>query len=58
MIAAEKGNEQFVRMLVENGADVNAKSKNDTTPLISAAVRGRVEVIRLLAKKGRMLTMY
>ncbi|MEE2987551.1 MAG: ankyrin repeat domain-containing protein [Nitrospinota bacterium] len=32
MIASEKGHLELVRLLVEKGADVSAKSKNGTTP--------------------------
>ena len=42
-----------VRLLVEKGADVNARSKHGKIPLlIAAAYDGNVEVIRLLLNKG------
>ena len=41
MIASEKGHLELVRLLVEKGADVSAKSKNGTIPLVSAAAGPR-----------------
>src|SRR5207253_11170951 len=42
-----------VRLLVERGADVNARAATGITPLIAAAqYPGNVEVVRWLLKKG------
>jgi ankyrin repeat protein len=42
-----------VKLLVERGADVNARAATGITPLMAAAqYSGNVEVIRLLLKKG------
>ena len=49
MIACEKGHEEVVRVLVEEGgADVNKADKNGKTPCYIAAQKGHVDVIRLL----------
>ena len=48
-VAAEKGNMEIIRMLVENGkAKVNEKSSYGVTPLIAASAMGRGEVIKYL----------
>jgi hypothetical protein len=39
-------------LLIERGADVNAKDKDGRTPLHSAAFYGHVEVVRLLLEHG------
>jgi len=42
--AAFKGNLEAVKLLVENGADVNAKGPGDSTPLLFAATMSHVKV--------------
>jgi ankyrin repeat protein len=39
-------------LLIERGADVNAKTNGGWTPLHSAAFYGHVEVVRLLLEHG------
>src|SRR5205085_841695 len=42
-----------VKLLIERGADVNARAATGITPLMVAAqYKGNVEVVRLLLKKG------
>ncbi|KAL3862043.1 hypothetical protein ACJMK2_008040 [Sinanodonta woodiana] len=48
-VAACHGNEHVVRLLLENGADINARDKNDNTPLHWC---GHSECISILAKYG------
>lgn len=56
-VAAEKGNMDIIRMLVEDGkADVNAKSSYGITPLIAAASAGQAEVVTYLVKNGASAT--
>lgn len=53
MLAAESGSTDAVRMLVENGADLNAtETANGETPLMFAASADRVEVVSFLLAHG------
>ncbi|WP_341816915.1 ankyrin repeat domain-containing protein [Wolbachia endosymbiont (group A) of Agelastica alni] len=47
--AAEKGNLDLVRLLIENVADINAKNKDGMTPFKIALVYDKTEVINFLA---------
>ncbi|KAJ8131064.1 hypothetical protein O1611_g2561 [Lasiodiplodia mahajangana] len=47
-IAAEKGYEDIVRLLIEFNADINALDEGGRTPLISAAIAGEVDIVSLL----------
>ena len=51
-IAALMGHTKVVSLLLENGADVNAKSRDGGTALHAAAFLGRVETVKLLLDKG------
>ena len=52
-VAAEKGNMEIIRMLVEEGkADINAKSSYGITPLIAAASAGQAQTVTYLVKNG------
>lgn len=51
MVAVRFGNPEVVKVLVENGVDVN-KKRNGTRPLILAATYGRLEVVKLLIENG------
>lgn len=46
------GHTDKVRLLLESGADVNARDTNGDTPLIAAAFMGFNETVRLLLDKG------
>ncbi|KAI9764162.1 MAG: hypothetical protein M1840_008644 [Geoglossum simile] len=46
--AAEKGHETVARLLLEKGADLNAKTLDGKTALHLAAENGHVMVVRLL----------
>mmetsp|Transcript_24948 Transcript_24948/g.61297 ORF Transcript_24948/g.61297 Transcript_24948/m.61297 type:complete len:176 (+) Transcript_24948:642-1169(+) len=50
--AEQKGCLEGVRLLIENGADVNAAERTGATPLIAAASSGHVECARLLIQNG------
>ena len=39
-------------MLIEKGCDVNAKTKNDYTPLIMTADRGCADCVKYLIQNG------
>jgi hypothetical protein len=51
--AADRGNVEIVRMLLERGADVNAKDTfYHVTAMTWALDKGNVEIVRLLLEKG------
>lgn len=50
--AAEQGFEVVVKLLLENGADVDVKDKATRTALSYAAERGHTAIVRLLCKSG------
>ena len=50
------GQTEIIQLLIENGADVNIKSGDGTTPLHSAAFLGRVDVVKLLLDNGADIT--
>jgi ankyrin repeat protein len=51
MVAVRFGNPEAVKILVENGADVN-KKRNGTRPLLLASTYGHLEVAKLLIESG------
>ena len=55
--AALMGHTKAVAMLLEHGADVNAKSRDGYTALHAAAFLGRAETVRLLLEKGADATI-
>ncbi len=52
MWAAEQGHPEVAKLLLDKGADVNAKTGEGWTALMSAAVGRDLEVVRLLLDKG------
>ncbi len=51
-IAAVLGDTAEVQRLIMAGADLNAKDKDGQTPLMRAAGKGRLEVLKLLLEQG------
>ena len=49
---ARNGHIEIARLLLQNGAGVNAKSKYDTTPLHCSAENGHVDILHLLVENG------
>ncbi|HUS72384.1 MAG TPA: ankyrin repeat domain-containing protein [Sedimentisphaerales bacterium] len=47
-----RGNKDFVELLIAKGVDVNAKNNRGQTPLDIAVKRGHTEIAELLRKHG------
>ena len=52
MIVAAEGKENFAKLLVEYGADVNAKNTHGDTALMEAASFGHLNVVKFLVEHG------
>ena len=52
MKAAGKGRTEVVKALLAQGADVNAKDKDNVTALIAAAAGGHAEIVKVLLAEG------
>ena len=50
--AVQKGNFEIVKILVDNGADVNSSASSNTKALILAAEQGKLEIVKYLAENG------
>jgi ankyrin repeat protein/cell division protein FtsB len=53
--AVETGHVEIIRLLLQNGADVNAKSNVGHTPLHCSAWNGHVDILHLLVENGANL---
>jgi len=51
-MACKKGNETIVKYLIEHGADINIKNKNDETPLSFAGKSINNYLINYLSLHG------
>lgn len=51
-VAASWGDCEAISMLVDAGADINARGERGFTPLMEAVVQGRVEAVRLIIHLG------
>ncbi|MGK7880250.1 MAG: ankyrin repeat domain-containing protein [Crocosphaera sp.] len=51
-IGNEKDKKEIIELLINHGADVNARDKFNQTPLNYAVIRDRKEIISLLKKHG------
>lgn len=54
--AASMGHVQVASILIDHGADVNARTKDRSTPLHVASERGHLEFVRFLLKCGADVT--
>jgi len=52
MYAAYIGNIEVIKLLIEKGADVNARNNHNGTALMLAAQRGDLVLVKLLIEKG------
>jgi len=50
--AARLGDVARITAALDKGADINAKSRYDVTPLILAANNGRMDAVKLLIARG------
>ena len=50
--AVNNGNEGMVKVLLEDGADINAAVKGSETPLCQASKIGKVAIVKLLLEEG------
>ena len=55
--AARTGNSTQVAAALDAGASVDARGRYDITPLITAAMNGHVEVVRLLLSRGASVNL-
>ena len=51
-LAAQKGHVDVVKVLIQNGADVNAVEEYKETALHTAALNGHVDVAKVLIQNG------
>ena len=51
-VVAWLGRTEMVEMLLEKGADIEARDERYNTPLHLAALQGRMEMVQLLLEKG------
>ena len=51
-MASRHGHLEVSRVLVDRGADVNAREKKHRTPLYLSAYNGHLEVVKLLLERG------
>ncbi|CAK4033478.1 DASH complex subunit ask1 [Lecanosticta acicola] len=52
VVASIHGHGEAVEILVDAGADVNAKSKTGRTPLCEASIEGHEKIVRILIEAG------
>ena len=56
-ISTSEGNLEMTKFLLERGALVHMKDRNNDTPLICAVRTGNVEVVKLLVSVGAHLSL-
>lgn len=58
LIAAQHGNKELVKLLIDSGADIDDTDPKDNTPLHLAVKSNNQECVLLLAKKGYDMVHY
>jgi ankyrin repeat protein len=56
--AADNGHLDVVKLLIENGADVNLKGEAWYGPLHAAAAKGHIEVVKILLENGADINIF
>lgn len=56
--AASNGHADVVKLLIENGADVNLKGEAWYGPLHAAAAKGHIEVVKILLENGADVNIF
>ena len=51
-LLVKDGSFEMVKLLIANGADINAKNDDEWTPLHIASRYGSFEIVKLLVEKG------
>lgn len=54
--AAYYGNTAIIKLLLDNGADINIGDRENTSPLTIAAMLNQMEAVRLLTERGASVT--
>ena len=50
--ASYGGHKEVVQFLLDNGADINIRDENGTTPLMNAVIGEKTEIVKLLLERG------
>ena len=58
LAATRKGDLVSVKRLLDQGANINTRTRYDSTPLFFACDRGYVEIVRLLIERGADLNLH
>jgi ankyrin repeat protein len=57
LAACDGGHIEVVKLLVDKGANLNAKDQNGQTPLMKTAASGQLDIVKILVERGADLTL-